>query len=464
MKITVFGTGYVGLVAATCFAEMGHQVLGIDIDEAKVKKLQKGEVPFYEMGLQDLLTKNIGAGRLEFSLDAAKGIEFGEIIISAVSAFLQEDHTIYMGAVRQVAETFGKYISDYKVFVNKSTVPVGTGQECEKIIQSEMDKREVSIPFDVVSNPEFLREGAAIKDFLNPERVVVGATSNKAKEMMEKLYRPLIRSGRPLVFTNVKSAEIIKYAANSFLATKISFINEIANFCEYVGGDIGEVSKALGMDSRIGHRFLHAGIGYGGSCLPKDIKALIKKGEYLGFDFKLLRGVDLANEHQKIIPIKKLIKHLPDLSGKTIAIWGLSFKPKTDDGRDAPAFKVINELLKRNAIIKAYDPMAIPYFQKRLTYPNLHYHKTAFEAARGANALLVLTEWDEFRAVDLGELKKMMKGDVLIDGRNIYEPKEAVANGFCYEGVGRGSSAVLPKTRVVIRQAKKSEPIKKSVS
>lgn len=437
MKIAVAGTGYVGLVSGVCFAEMGHEVMCIDIDQEKINQLKNGVIPIYEPGLQELTKRNSAEGRLSFSTDIKKGIEFCDILISAVGTPPDKDHKADLNAVKAVARDFGQNVSGYKIFVNKSTVPVGTGEMCREIIQSAINERGADATFDIVSNPEFLREGAAIKDTLNPDRIVVGLGSDRAREIMEKLYRPLTRTGRSLVITNIKTAEMIKYAANSFLATKISFINEIANFCEKAGADVTQVAKGIGLDPRIGGRFLHAGIGYGGSCFPKDVQALIQKGKEYSFEFKILKAVEDVNERQKERIFQKLYEHMPKLEGKTVAIWGLAFKPRTDDMRAAPSICIIKRIQAEGAFVRAFDPVALEAAKRNFANVNLTYCKSAMEAATGADALLVLTEWDEFRTVDFAQLKSVMRGDYLFDGRNIYEPDEVITAGLNYEGIGR---------------------------
>jgi len=436
MKITVIGTGYVGLVTGTCLAELGNDVVCVDIDESKIAKLKKGEIPIYEPGLTELTIRNFKEGRLKFTTDAKKAIQESEVVFSAVGTPPDKDHKADLTAVKKVAETFGKNINGYKVFVNKSTVPVGTSEMVHDIIsKASNDKYE----FDVVDNPEFLREGTAVKDFMNPDRIVVGIRKNarKSKEVMEKLYSPLVRAGRPLMFTDIHSAEIIKYASNSFLATKISFINEVANFCELVGADVKEVAKGMGLDDRIGPRFLHAGIGYGGSCFPKDVQAFIKTGEDKGYEFKILNAVEDVNKLQKVKILKQLAKTIPDLKKKVIAVWGLAFKPKTDDMREAPSIDIINGILEMGGTINAFDPVAIENAKKLFGKSAINFCDTAYKAVKGADALLILTEWDEFRAADLRKVKELMKGDLICDGRNIYNPDEVKQIGFKYKSIGR---------------------------
>jgi len=455
MKIAVVGTGYVGLVSGTCFSELGYQVMCIDINQEKIDNLKQGIIPIYEPGLEELVKRNIQEGRLHFSTNTKEGIEFADILFSAVGTPPDKDHRADLNAVKAVAREFGRHINEYKIFVNKSTVPVGTGAMCKQLIQSEIDQRGIDVSFDIASNPEFLREGAAVKDTLNPDRIVVGVESEQVKEAMKRLYRPIVRAGKPLVTTDIKTAEMIKYAANSFLATKISFINEIANFCEKCGADVSKVAKGIGLDNRIGPRFLHAGIGYGGSCFPKDVQALIQKGKEYSFDFKILQAVEEVNHFQKERIFEKLYNHIPNLEGKTIAVWGLSFKPRTDDMRDAPSIRIIKRIQAEGAKVRAFDPVAIKTAKHNFAEVNLTYCKSAMEAAEGADALLVLTEWDEFRTIDFTKLKDIMRGNILFDGRNIYEQEEVRAEGFYYEGMGRGS--VKKEAKVTIGEIETSK-------
>lgn len=434
MKITVVGTGYVGLVTGTCFAELGNDVICLDIDQNKIDCLKKGEIPIYEPGLEELVLRNQKEGRLTFSTDAKAGIEWAEVIFSAVGTPPDKDHRADLGAVKAVAKTVGQNLNGYKVFVNKSTVPVGTSHMVKEIIKENL---KAPMDFDVVDNPEFLREGSAVKDFLNPDRIVCGVESDRAKEAMEKLYQPLIRAGRPLLFTDIHSAEVIKYASNSFLATKISFINEVANFCELVGADVTQVAKGMGLDERIGSRFLHAGIGYGGSCFPKDVQAFIQTGKDKGYEFKILEQVERVNEEQKLKIVEKITKEIPDLKGKTIAVWGLAFKPKTDDMREASSLAIIPKLLENGAKVRAFDPVAAENAKKILVETNIEYFNSPFDAASGADALLLVTEWDEFRALDLQKLKSVMKDTYVFDGRNVYDPEEMRKIGFKYFSIGR---------------------------
>jgi len=434
MKITVIGTGYVGLVTGTCFAELGNEVICVDIDKSKIENLKKGIIPIYEPGLKELVLRNHKEKRLHFTIDAKSAIESAEVVFSAVGTPPDKDHRADLTAVMKVAQTFGKSLNGYKVFVNKSTVPVGTSERVREVIAKESGNKD----FDVVDNPEFLREGTAVKDFMNPDRIVVGLnkSSKKARELVEKLYAPLVRAGRPLLFTDIHSAEIIKYASNSFLATKISFINEIANFCELVGADVTEVAKGIGLDDRIGPRFLHAGIGYGGSCFPKDVQAFIQTGKDNGYEFLILEATEEVNQTQKLRIFNKLRDEIGDLNGKKVAIWGLAFKPKTDDMREAPAIITIEKLLEHGAKVEVFDPVASEN-ARSIFGDRIKYAKTPYEAVSKAYALLIITEWDEFRAIDLERVKKLMSGDLICDGRNIYSTRDVKAMGFKYKSIGR---------------------------
>lgn len=440
MQISIFGTGYVGLVTGTCLAEHGHEVTCVDIDTTKITNLQQGILPIYEPGLQELVQRNTKEGRLIFTTDAQAGIEFGRVIFNAVGTPPDPDdnHKADLTYIYQVAETFGRHISQPKLLVNKSTVPVGTADQCTQIIQDELAQRGEEITFEVISNPEFLREGAAIKDFMNPDRVVCGVSSDYARAIMEEVYAPLMRSYRGVFFTDVRSAELIKYASNAFLATKISFINEIANFAELVWANISDIARGMGMDKRIGPKFLHAGIGYGGSCFPKDVQALIASGEEVNYSFEIIRAAEAVNDHQKQLPTIKLLEHLPELTDKTIGVWWLSFKPKTDDIRQAASLSVIPRLLELGvAQLQLFDPVAKENFQQ--VYPpsdQISYAPNPYEAANQADALLILTEREEFRGSDLDRLSEMMRGNIIIDGRNIREPNRLAEKWFVYEGVG----------------------------
>lgn len=435
MKVTFLGTGYVGLVSGACMAEIGHEVICADVDKDKIAKLKKGVIPIYEIGLEEVVERNVKEGRLRFTTDLKEAIQESEVVFMAVGT--PQDKLTGQADLQYVfsaAEAFGKHLNGYKIFVDKSTVPVGTAEKVEEVIKRASKGK---YPFEVVSNPEFLREGAAVKDFLNPDRVIVGAKSAKAKKMMEQIYRPIARSGRPIVFTDIRSAEIIKYAANAFLAMKITFINEVANFCEEAGGSVKEVAKGLGYDNRIGSRFLYAGIGYGGSCFPKDVKAFIESGREYNSHFHLIETVDDVNNAQRIKPFVKLKEVFGEkLKDKTIAIWGLAFKPRTDDIREAAAIENIKLFLEEGCKVKAFDPIAMENTKKQLTHKKLSYTKKALDAAKGADVLVICTEWDEFRISDYDALQKNMKGKVIFDGRNVLERPEAEAAGFTYYGIG----------------------------
>ena len=432
MKITVVGTGYVGLVTGTCLAETGNEVVCVDIDEAKVQKLQQGIVTIYEPHLDVLFQRNIKANRLNFTTSLNEGLEHGEIIFLALPTPEDEDGSADLSYVLGVAKEIGKNIKDYKVIVDKSTVPVGTAEEVRKTIA-----KETSVEFDVVSNPEFLREGFAVDDFLKPERIIVGSSSEKASQLMKKLYNPFVRSGNPIILMDEKSAELTKYAANSFLATKITFMNEVANFCEKVGADVDMVRVGMGTDSRIGKRFLFPGIGYGGSCFPKDVKALKKSASDSGYSFDILEAVIKVNDEQKRILIPRIDTYFNnDLSNKTIAVWGLSFKPETDDIREAPALYMIEDLLERGATINVFDPEAMSNVQKKFGN-TLNYSKDMYNVLTNADALVISTEWSIFRTPDFKRVKKELKQPVIFDGRNLYDIKDMENEGFYYSSIGR---------------------------
>lgn len=446
MKITIFGTWYVWLVTGTCLAEVGHEVMCIDIDQNKIDKLKEGIIPIYEPGLEELVKRNYKEGRLLFSTDAKTGIDFATAIFSAVGTPPDENHRADLRFVKIVAETVGKHMDDYKVFINKSTVPVGTGEMCKNIIKQELEKRNSPLlggdlegGFDVVSNPEFLKEWAAVKDFMTPDRIVCGVESEQAKKVMNDIYKSFIRADKPLVFTDLKSSEIIKYAANAFLATKISFINEIANFSEIVGANISDISKWIGLDPRIGSKFLHAGIGYGGSCFPKDVQALIETGKDFNYDFKIIKATEQVNKIQKVKIVDMLLDKIPDLSWKTIAIWWLAFKPKTDDIRDAPSLDIIERLIGLwVSKIKAFDPVAMENVSRIFeNQDKLTLTFTNYDALKWADALLVLTEWDEFRNADFDKIATLMKWNIIIDGRNIWNKDDLLERGFVYEWIGK---------------------------
>lgn len=432
MKISVIGTGYVGLVGGTCFAESGNDVICVDIDEKKIEKLKKGKTPIYEPGLEELLKKNIHEKRLRFSTDLEDAVKKTDIIFLALPTPQSEDGSADLKHVLKVAKQIGKYMNGYKVIVNKSTVPVGTAFKVRDIIKQETD-----IEFDVVSNPEFLKEGAAINDFMKPDRVVLGTSSEKAAKIMEDLYNPFVRTGKPILFMDELSSELTKYAANALLATKVTFMNEIANLCEKVGADVNNVRKGVGTDERIGPQFLFPGVGYGGSCFPKDIAALVKTSDNFGYDFRILKSVEEVNKDQKKIIVKKMINYFKSkLKNKLIAVWGLSFKPNTDDMREAPSITIINELLKRGAKIHAYDPVAVEEARKKFG-TKVTYFENNYDALKGADALVIVTEWNEFRRPDFQKMKKLMRKTVIFDGRNIYDPDVMIETGFTYFGIGR---------------------------
>lgn len=437
MNIAIVGTGYVGLVSGTCFAEMGIDVTCVDIDKEKINRLLKGEIPIYEPGLDDLVKRNVDAGRLHFTTDLRDCLDQVEVVFSAVGTPPDEDGSADLKYVLSVARTFGQHIGKYTILVTKSTVPVGTAQKVKAAIEEELHKRGEKIDFDVASNPEFLKEGAAVKDFMTPDRVVVGTESERAKKIMSRLYKPFMLSGERMIFTDIPSAEMIKYAANSMLATRISFMNDIANLCERVGADVNMVRKGIGSDTRIGKKFLYAGCGYGGSCFPKDVKALIKTAEQHGYEMRVLKAVEEVNERQKSILFEKLKNLCKDsLAGKTIALWGLAFKPETDDMREAPALVLIDKLIAAGCTVKVYDPIAMEECRRRVGDKVL-YSKDMYEAVIDADALMLVTEWKEFRMPSFAVLKKTMAGKIIIDGRNIYDYEEVTGEGFQYAAIGR---------------------------
>lgn len=437
MNIAIVGTGYVGLVSGTCFAEMGVNVTCVDVNEQKIQALLSGNIPIYEPGLDEMVLRNHKEGRLHFTTDITTCLNEVDIVFSAVGTPPDEDGSADLKYVLEVARTVGKNMNKYLVLVTKSTVPVGTAKKVKQAIQEELDKRGVTIPFDVASNPEFLKEGAAINDFMSPDRVVVGVESEKAKEIMTRLYRPLMLNNFRVIFTDIPSAEMIKYAANSMLATRISFMNDIANLCELVGADVNMVRKGIGADTRIGNKFLYPGCGYGGSCFPKDVKALIKTAEKNGYDMKVLKAVEDVNEAQKSILFKKLSKHFNnELSGKRIAIWGLAFKPETDDMREATSLVMIKKLIESGCKVRVYDPVAMDECKRRIG-DVVEYATDMYDAVLNADALLLLTEWKQFRMPSWGVIKKSMNQAVLIDGRNIYDKQEVEETGFSYMCIGK---------------------------
>ena len=436
MNIAIVGSGYVGLVSGTCFAEMGINVTCVDIDSNKISRLQKGDIPIYEPGLEEMVLRNVAAGRLKFTTDLCSILDDVEVVFSAVGTPPDEDGSADLKYVLAVAKTFGQNIKKYTIIVTKSTVPVGTAQKVRDVINAELKNRNADIEFDVASNPEFLKEGAAIKDFMTPDRVVVGTDSERAKKVMARLYKPFMLSGDRMIFTDIPSAEMIKYAANSMLATRISFMNDIANLCELVGADVNMVRKGIGSDTRIGRKFLYPGCGYGGSCFPKDVKALIKTAQKAGYDMQVLRAVEAVNERQKSILFDKLSRHYSgELKGKTIAMWGLSFKPETDDMREAPALVLIDKLTAAGCKVKVYDPIAMNECRRRIG-DKVEYCTDMYEAVVDADALLLVTEWNQFRMPSLPVLKKAMNSYVIIDGRNIYDAEYLTDNGFTYYKIG----------------------------
>lgn len=437
MNIAIVGTGYVGLVSGTCFSEMGINVTCVDVDEKKIQKLQDGVMPIYEPGLDELVERNVKAGRLHFTTDLTTCLDEVEIIFSAVGTPPDEDGSADLKYVLAVARTVGRNITKHIVLVTKSTVPVGTAKKVRGVIQEELDRRGVNIEFDVASNPEFLKEGAAIKDFMAPDRVVVGVESAKAKKIMERLYRPFTLNGYPILMMDVASAEMTKYAANAMLATRISFMNDIANLCERVGANVDNVRKGMGADSRIGSRFLYAGCGYGGSCFPKDVKALVHTGIQNGYHMQVIEAVEAVNEKQKSIVFDKLLNAFGgNLQDKTVAMWGLSFKPETDDMREAPALVVIEKLLQAGAIVKVFDPVAMEETERRIG-KQVIYCKDMYEAVIDADAIALMTEWKQFRMPSWAIIRKAMKNFVVVDGRNIYDGEELKELGFTYSRIGQ---------------------------
>ena len=439
MNIAIVGTGYVGLVSGTCFADTGANVTCIDVDAAKIERLQHGEIPIYEPGLDELVKKNTAAGRLKFSTDLASVLDDVQIVFSAVGTPPDEDGSADLTYVLQVARTIGQHLNHYVVVVTKSTVPVGTARKVRHAIEEELAKRGVDVPFDVASNPEFLKEGNAIKDFMSPDRVVVGVESEQAKKVLTKLYKPFLINNFRVIFMDIPSAEMTKYAANSMLATRISFMNDIANLCERVGADVNMVRAGIGSDTRIGRKFLYAGCGYGGSCFPKDVKALIKTADQAGYSMEVLKAVERVNERQKSVLFEKLIKafgSVDALRGKTIAMWGLSFKPETDDMRESTALVMIQKLIDAGCKVRVYDPIAMDECRRRVG-DVVCYCRDMYDAVLDADALLLLTEWKEFRLPTWGVIRKAMRQPLVIDGRNIFDVEELEECGFEYHCIGR---------------------------
>lgn len=437
MKISIIGTGYVGLVTGTCFAETGINVTCVDIDEKKINNLKEGIIPIYEPGLETMVKNNIEKNRLSFTTSIKESIDQAEVVFIAVGTPSDKDGSADLKYVLEVARQIGRNMTQYLVVVTKSTVPIGTSIKVKAAIKDELEKRGTEIEFDVASNPEFLKEGNAIEDFLKPDRIVVGIETERAQKIMSRLYKPFLLNNHPILFMDIPSAELTKYAANAMLATKISFINDIANLCELVGADINMVRKGIGSDTRIGNKFIYAGVGYGGSCFPKDVKAIIKTADNYDYPLRLLMAVEEINEDQKSVLVKKVKTHFKnDIKGKTFAIWGLAFKPNTDDMREAPSKVIIEQLLEAGATIKAYDPVAKEEAQKVFGNKIL-YGKDPYEVLIEADALLLVTEWAEFRMPNFKVMEKLMNNKVIFDGRNIYDPAEINDNGFTYYGIGR---------------------------
>ena len=437
MKIAIVGTGYVGLVTGTCFAEIGVNVTCVDTNSEKIESLQKGVIPIYENGLEEMVLRNVKAKRLKFTTSLESCLNDVEVIFSAVGTPPDEDGSADLSYVLEVARTIGRHMNQYKLVVTKSTVPVGTARRVRAAIQEELDKRGVTIEFDVASNPEFLKEGNAISDFMSPDRVVVGVESARAEKLMSKLYKPFLLNNFRVIFMDIPSAEMTKYAANSMLATRISFMNDIANLCELVGADVNMVRSGIGSDTRIGRKFLYPGIGYGGSCFPKDVKALIKTAEQNGYTMRVLRAVEEVNEAQKSVLFDKLMRQFNgELKGKTIALWGLAFKPETDDMREAPGLVLIDKLLKAGCQVRAYDPAAMDECKRRIG-DVIYYARDMYDAVLDADVLMLITEWKEFRLPSWAVVKKTMNQQIVLDGRNIYDKKEMEELGFIYSCIGK---------------------------
>ncbi|MDD4404899.1 MAG: UDP-glucose/GDP-mannose dehydrogenase family protein [Parabacteroides sp.] len=437
MKVAIVGTGYVGLVTGTCFAEMGTEVYCVDIDSRKIDNLKKGIIPIYEPGLEEMVRRNVQAERLHFTTELKECLNEVEVLFSAVGTPPDEDGSADLKYVLDVARTIGRYMTKYLLVVTKSTVPVGTAQIIKQTIQHELDLRGVDLSFDIASNPEFLKEGTAISDFMSPDRVVVGVESERAEALMSKLYRPFLLNNFRVIYMDVPSAEMTKYAANAMLATRISFMNDIANLCEIIGADVNMVRKGIGTDERIGSRFLYPGCGYGGSCFPKDVKALVRTGVDNGYPMRILQAVEDVNEMQKTILFQKLYKHFNgDLKGKKIALWGLAFKPETDDMREAPSLVLIDKMVEAGCEVTAYDPIAMAEAQRRIDGKVL-YAKDIYDSVVDADALVLVTEWKEFRMPSWNAIKKLMRVPLVIDGRNIYDKSELAENGFTYYCIGR---------------------------
>jgi UDPglucose 6-dehydrogenase len=438
MRVTIFGSGYVGLVTGACLAEAGNHVICVDVDASKIERLNRGEVPIHEPGLDALIKRNAEAGRLEFTTDPVKGVEHGLFQLIAVGTPPDEDGSADLRYVLAAARTIGTHMNRYCIVITKSTVPVGTADKVRKELQATLAERSASIEFDVVSNPEFLKEGAAIQDFMKPDRVVIGTDNPRTTELMRALYEPFIRNHDRLIVMDIRSSELTKYAANAMLATKISFMNELANIAERLGADIEKVRVGIGSDPRIGYSFIYPGTGYGGSCFPKDVQALIRSSQEVGHQAQILTAVESVNAKQKEVLVNKMKRHFPELRGRTLALWGLAFKPNTDDMREAPARTVIDMLFEAGARVRAYDPVAA--IEARRIYGNrsdLLLCKNAYEAVEGADALAIITEWQEFRSPDFDRLKQLLKSPVIFDGRNLYDPGMVGRFGFTYHAIGR---------------------------
>lgn len=437
MKIVVVGSGYVGLVTGCCFAESGVIVNCVDVDSEKIEQLKEGTIPIFEPGLEDMIKRNVEKKRLFFTTDIKKGLEGAEVIFIAVGTPPGEDGSADLRHVLEVAKEIGRALTSHTVVVTKSTVPVGTSKKIRRTIQNELKKRNINVPFDMASNPEFLKEGAAVEDFLRPERIVIGIDNEQTGEIMKRLYKPFVINNHPIFFMDIASAEITKYAANTMLATRISFINEMANLCDILGADINHVRKGIGSDSRIGSKFIYPGTGYGGSCFPKDIKAIIKTADKNGYELNVIKAVEKANEYQKDVIFNKMTRFFKnDLNNKVIGIWGLSFKPKTDDVREASSINLIEKLLQSGAKVKAYDPAAMNE-AKKLLKDKIQFVSDQYEALMSVDALALMTEWAEFHLPDFTKMKELMRGKVIFDGRNIYDPAEIKKHGFVYFGIGR---------------------------
>lgn len=436
MNVVIVGTGYVGLVSGTCFAEMGNDVVCVDVNQEKIDALREGRMPIYEPGLEDMMLRNSAAGRLHFSTSLENELDRAEVVFIAVGTPPEEDGSADLSYVLDVARTIGRYMSHYTVIVTKSTVPVGTSAKVREAVCQELGRRGVEVEFDVASNPEFLKEGAAVKDFMSPDRIVVGVDSKRAEEIIARLYRPFLLNNFRVLFMDIPSAEMTKYAANAMLAVRISFMNEVANLCDLVGANVDMVRKGIGSDVRIGSKFLYAGCGYGGSCFPKDVRALSKTAADHGYVMEIVDAAAKVNERQKSVVVDKLLAALPDMQGRTVAVWGLAFKPETDDMREAPSLVVMDRLLRLGARVRVYDPVAMDECRRRLS-DAVVYTQDIYDCVTGADALLLLTEWKEFRMPDWKRVRSLMHGNVVVDGRNIYDKKELLGCGFVYSAIGR---------------------------